>query len=160
VPAAEQTRMSETLLRLLNASLYELNNLARQRDGLKPLLPEDPATAAFMTPAVVALSDVSHYPAPVIFMPQTFAQRQASVFQVTRAPGQVVVYAGCALLIAGVFAMLYIRERRVWVWLEDAPGGAKWTMALSSTRQTMDIDHEFEQLRQQLSAALTAAGNA
>jgi cytochrome c biogenesis protein len=160
VPAAEQTRMSETLLRLLNASLFELNNLARQRDGLKPLLPEDPATVAFMTPAVVALSDVSHYPAPVIFIPHTFEQRQASVFQVTRAPGQVVVYAGCALLIAGVFAMLYIRERRVWVWLEDAPSGAKWTMALSSTRQTMDTDHEFEQLQQQLSAALTAAGNA
>jgi hypothetical protein len=33
-------------------------------------------------------------------------------------------------------------------------------MALSSTRQTMDTDHEFEQLQQQLSTALTAVGNA
>lgn len=160
VPQAEQARMSETLLRLLNASLFELNNLARQREGLAVLLPEDPATAAFMTPAVVALSDVGHYPAPVIFMPQSFEQRQASVFQVTRAPGQTVVYIGCALLILGVFAMLYIRERRVWVWLEEAAGRTQWSVALSSTRQTLDTDHEFDQLRQQLSASLSPSSHA
>ena len=45
---------------------------------------------------------------------------QASVFQVARAPGKNIVYLGCALLILGVFAMLYIRERRVWVWLAPA----------------------------------------
>lgn len=160
VPPAEQARMSETLLRLLNASLFELNNLARQREGLAALLPDDPATAAFMTPAVVALSDVGHYPSPVIFIPQSFEQRQASVFQVTRAPGQTVVYLGCALLIVGVFAMLYIRERRVWVWLQETDERTHWSVALSSTRQTLDTDHEFDQIRQQLSAALAPSSAA
>jgi cytochrome c biogenesis protein len=37
---------------------------------------------------------------------------QASVFQVARAPGKKLVYLGAVLLIIGVFAMLYIRERR------------------------------------------------
>jgi len=76
---------------------------------------------------------------------------QASVFQVTRSPGRIIVYTGCALLILGVFAMLYVRERRVWCWLtEQSPGGAHATMALSSNRKTMEADREFTLLRQRL----------
>jgi cytochrome c biogenesis protein len=67
---------------------------------------------------------------------------QASVFQVARAPGKNVVYLGCALLILGVFAMLYVRDRRLWVWL--APQARQHaTMALSTNRKTMDGDREF-----------------
>ena len=53
----------------------------------------------------------------------------------TRTPGKTLVYLGCLFLIVGVFAMLYVRERRLWVWLEDAPdsGGTRLTTALSST---------------------------
>jgi hypothetical protein len=40
------------------------------------------------------------------------------------------------LLIMGVFAMLYIRERRLWVWLAPAGAdGSRDRMALSSNRQ-------------------------
>ncbi len=65
---------------------------------------------------------------------------QASVFQVARAPGKNIVYLGCALLILGVFAMLYIRERRVWVWLSPQEQGSHALMALSTNRKTMDGD--------------------
>jgi cytochrome c biogenesis protein len=76
---------------------------------------------------------------------------QASVFQVTRSPGHYIVYLGCALLILGVFAMLYVRERRVWVWLgHGQEGGSRATMALSSNRKTLDTDREFAQLKQTL----------
>lgn len=155
VPAAEQEAMSTTLLRILNGSLFELNNLARAQAGLPPLDPEDPRTQAFMSQAVLSLSDVHHYPAPLILMPDSFEQRQASVFQVTRTPGRNVVYLGCVLLIVGVFAMLYVRERRVWVWLQADPatGGAQARMALSSTRQTLDTDAEFDRLRATLLGA-------
>jgi cytochrome c biogenesis protein len=61
---------------------------------------------------------------------------QASVFQVARAPGKNIVYLGCALLILGVFAMLYVRERRLWVWLAPQDTGAQATMALSTNRKT------------------------
>jgi cytochrome c biogenesis protein ResB len=57
-----------------------------------------------------------------VFELKDFTQVQASVFQVARAPGKNIVYLGCALLILGVFAMLYIRERRVWVWLARRGG--------------------------------------
>jgi cytochrome c biogenesis protein len=153
VPEADRERASATLIRILNGTLFELLNVVREHDGLKPLSPDEPSTGAFMTQAVLSLSDANAYPAPFILMPAGFEQRQASVFQVTRTPGRNVVYLGCILLIVGVFAMLYVRERRVWVWVradEAQPGRTALTMALSSTRQTLDTDHEFERLRQTL----------
>ena len=85
---------------------------------------------------------------------------QASVFQVARAPGKNVVYLGCALLILGVFSMLYIRERRVWVWLTPRDGRTHATMALSTNRKTMDGDQEFVQLAQKLIGAPPPKGSA
>jgi cytochrome c biogenesis protein len=84
------------------------------------------------------------------FQLKDFKQVQASVFQVTRSPGRNVVYLGCALLILGIFAMLYVRERRLWVWLTPRGRGSEAAMALSSNRQTMDVDREFAKLRSQL----------
>ena len=53
--------------------------------------------------------------------------------------------------------MLYVRERRVWVWLAPAGGNpdnasdaSYATMALSTNRKTMDGDKEFEMLKTKL----------
>lgn len=159
VPAAERERASEVLIRIVNGTLFELLNLSRERAGLSDL-PTDEATRRFMTQAVLSLSDSFYYPSPVWLDLTGFDQVQASVFQVAKAPGQKVVYLGCLLLILGVFAMLYIRERRLWVWLPTAPQGhepddtpdgprasTRIRAAFSSNRQTMDIDREFEQLK-------------
>ncbi len=148
VPADQRERTSATLVRILNGSLFELLNLSRERAGLAPLPPEQEAARSFMTASVLSLSDAMFYPAPMVLVLEGFTPKQASVFQVTRTPGRKVVYLGCLLLIVGVFAMLYIRERRLWVWLQDDGAGAtRVTMALSSTRQTLDTDREFEQLQ-------------
>ena len=142
------------LVRILNGVLYELAQLSREKAGLKPL-PADAATQTFMTQAVLALSDVPLYPAPFVLSLTDFTQVQASVFQVARAPGKTVVYLGCALLILGVFAMLYVRERRLWIWLEPMEGNPQTTtatMALSTNRKTMDGDKEFDHLKRRLLA--------
>jgi cytochrome c biogenesis protein len=150
VPEAERTRVSEVLLRILNGTLFELYKITRQDAGLPPVEPSA-ATQTFMTQAVLALSDSMFYPAPVLLQLADFKQVQASVFQVTRAPGQKLVYLGAVLLIIGVFAMLYIKERRLWVWIEPTPAGtSRVRMALSCTRNTLDTDQEFEGLRQSL----------
>jgi len=149
VPPAQREQTSGTLIRILNGALFELYNLSRTKAGLPAQSIDDPAVQAFMSRAVLSLSDAMLYPVPVVFMLDSFEQRQASVFQVTRTPGRNVVYLGCVLLIIGVFAMLYIRDRRLWVWLQqDAGGGTRVQMALSSTRQTLDTDREFDRLRQ------------
>ncbi|MGH6638648.1 MAG: cytochrome c biogenesis protein ResB [Polaromonas sp.] len=166
VPEAERNRAAEVLIRILNGVLFELTQMSREQAGLKPLAQDD-KTRGFMSQMVLSLSDAHHYPAPLAFELKDFTQVQASVFQVTRTPGKTIVYLGCAFLILGVFAMLYVRERHVWVWL--APGHADAgnradaghsvpesaesshaTMALSTNRKTMDGDKEFEMLKTKL----------
>ena len=173
VPESERNRAGEVLVRILNGVLFELTEMTREQAGLKPLT-QDGKTQAFMSQMVLSLSDAPHYPAPMAFQLSDFTQVQASVFQVARAPGKTIVYLGCAFLILGIFAMLYIRERRVWVWLApqnhtpadnngDSSGrlGAghsmpesaeksQATMALSTNRKTMDGDKEFEMLKMKL----------
>jgi len=150
VPESERGRISEVLLRILNGSLFELLNLSREGAGDKPLTP-GPEAEAFMTQAVTSLSDSFFYPVPLMFQLTDFTQVQASVFQVARAPGQKLVYLGAALLIIGVFAMLYIRERRLWIWLQPGDeGGTKITAALAPHRRTLEADAEFDRIRQAL----------
>jgi cytochrome c biogenesis protein len=149
VPEAERGRAGEVLVRILSGALFELAQLTREQNRLQPLQPDE-KTQAFMNQAVLALSDANLYPAPVAFQLTDFTQVQASVFQVTRSPGRNIVYLGCALLILGVFAMLYVRERRVWCWLSGNGDGAQATMALSSNRKTMEADREFALLKERL----------
>ena len=152
VPEAERNRAGEMLIRILNGVLFELDAAAREQAGVKPL-PEE-KIQGYMSQSVLALSDAPLYTAPMALMLKDFTQVQASVFQVARAPGKTVVYLGCALLILGVFAMLYVRERRLWIWLAPAgtgpDAGSVAVMALSSNRKTLDADREFEQLKGRL----------
>lgn len=152
VPEAERERAGEVLVRILNGVLFELTQQVRQQAGLKPL-DNDEKTQAFMTQSVFSLSDAQFYPAPVVFMLQDFTQVQASVFQVARAPGKNIVYLGCLFLIIGVFAMLYVRDRRIWIWLTPANGASHANMALSTNRKTMDGDREFTMLADKLIGA-------
>ena len=159
VPEAERDRVSEVLLRILNGALFDLVQIGRERAGLAPL-DTGAATQAFMTQSVLALSDAVFYPAPVMLQLDSFEPVQASVFQVARAPGKTLVYLGAVLLIIGVFAMLYIRERRLWVWLADAPampGRTDLRLAMSTPRRTLDIDADFNALRQELLAGAHGA---
>jgi cytochrome c biogenesis protein len=152
VPEAERARAGAVLVRILNEVLFEMLNLSRESAGLAAL-PGDDKSQAFLTQAVLALSDAHFYPAPVAMMMTDFKQVQASVFQVARAPGKSIVYLGCLFLIVGIFAMLYVRERRLWVWLAPADtGGSHATMAFSVNRRTIDSDREFDNLKDKLLA--------
>ena len=148
VPEAERARAGEMFVRILNGALFELDTVAREQAGVKAMPVAQ--VQAFMSQAVLALSDAPFYPAPMTFLLKDFKQVQASVFQVARAPGQAIVYLGCALLILGIFAMLYVRERRLWVWLSPQGEGSRANVALSSNRKTLDVDREFDQLSARL----------
>ena len=147
VPEADRERTAEVMLRILSGSVGELLGLVRERAGLPPR-PATPEMQRFLGQAVFALGDSFAYPSPLIFTLEDFQQVQASVFQVTRAPGKTLVYLGCVLLMIGVVAMLYIRERRLWIWLGGAAGAQSTavSMALSATRHTLDTDREFDAL--------------
>lgn len=150
VPPQEQEKAAEIFMRILNGSLWELWQVAREKDGLPPLA-GDEKHGRFLQLATNAISDASFYGAPVFLQLNGFEEVKASVLQLTRSPGKNVVYLGCLLLTLGIFAMFYIRERRLWIWLQpDAEGKTQALMALSTQRKTLDFEKEFEALKAQL----------
>jgi cytochrome c biogenesis protein len=150
IPPQEQEKAADIFMKILNGSLWELWQVAREKDGLKAYAPDE-KHGRFLQLATNAFSDSFFYGAPVYLQLQGFEEVKASVFQVTRSPGKKVVYLGCLLLVLGVFSMFYIRERRLWIWIKSEEGGqSRAIMAMSSQRKTLDFEKDFEQLKQQL----------
>ncbi len=155
VPKAEQAKAVELLLRTLEGAFWDLWQIVRERAGLIPNV-ENAANGRFVQSAINALSDSFFYRAPVFLQLDSFNEVKASVFQVTRSPGKKIVYFGSLLLVLGVFAMFYVRERRVWFWLKESEHDAGTTvlMAMSAARRTLDFENEFVQLRHQVGRTL------
>lgn len=152
IPAAEQANAANVFMKILNGSMWDLWQLARENEGL-PVLELNEKRAMFLQLATSALSDAFFYGAPTYLQMTGFEEIKASVFQVTKAPGQNVVYLGCLFLVIGVFSMFYIRERRLWIWIKDGQQGQQGSqaiLALSSQRKTLDFEKEFEVLVAQL----------
>ena len=150
LPEADQEKAADIFMKIFNGSLWELWQVAREKEGMPPVA-MDEKHGRFLQLASDALADVHFYTAPVFLQLQSFEEIKASVFQVTRSPGKNVVYFGCLLLVLGIFAMLYVRERRLWVWVRpQADGSAHAIMAMSTQRRTLDFDKEFEQLKHKL----------
>lgn len=150
IPAADQEKAADIFMKILNGSLWDLWQAAREKEGLKPLVADD-KYARFLQLATNAYADAFFYGSPVYLQLKEFNEIKASVLQVTRSPGKKVVYLGCLLLVIGIFAMLYIRERRLWVWIKRESGGrVQALMAMSTQRKTLDFDKEFGRLKDQL----------
>jgi len=154
IPAAEQEKAAAIFMKMLNGALWELWQVARAKHGDAPSEASE-ANGRFLQLATNALSDSFLYGAPVYLQLDEFDEVKASVLQLTRSPGKNVVYFGCILLVAGVFAMFYIRERRVWIWVKDGPdgAGASALMAMSTQRKTLDFEREFDDLKTKLPQA-------
>lgn len=150
VPEAERERAAEIYLRVLQGAAWEAWQYQRLGAG-QARLELTPERARFVQDALNALSDSFHYGVPLYLQLREFDEVKASVFQMTRSPGKNMVYAGCLLLVLGVFSMLYIRERRAWFAL--APGGSV-LFGMACNRRTLDFEHEFARHRAALERAL------
>ncbi|KQR84879.1 cytochrome C biogenesis protein ResB [Burkholderia sp. Leaf177] len=154
VPKGEQEKAAGLLLRMLEGATWDLWQISRAQNGM-PEAQADAKNTQFVQSSINALSDSFLYGSPVFLQLDSFKQIQASVFQLTRAPGKKVVYLGSALLVLGIFSMFYVRERRLWFWLKDsATGGTSVLMAMSTARRTLDFEKEFAQTRDAIGAAL------
>ncbi|MDB5806106.1 MAG: cytochrome C-type biosis transrane protein [Betaproteobacteria bacterium] len=150
VPAPERERAADMFLSLLNGATWEAWQVSREKAGL-PRLTADASTGRFVQDSLNAISDSFFYGSPVYFHLNAFDEVQASVFQLTRSPGKKIVYIGALLLVTGIFSMLYIRERRLWLLVK--PDG-RALLALSSQRRSLGLDDEFERHRNALAAVL------
>lgn len=149
IPPAEQEKAATIFMKMLNGTMWELWQVAHEHNGLAPVEASEPH-GRFLQLATNALSDSFFYGAPVYLQLDDFVEVKASVLQVTRSPGKKVVYLGCLLLVAGVFAMFYIRERRLWIWIRGENGSSTALMAMSTQRKTLDFEREFDDLKTKL----------
>ncbi|MHB8824320.1 MAG: cytochrome c biogenesis protein ResB [Thiobacillus sp.] len=145
IPEAEREKAVGTYLRILELAAFEALQLANQQAGLPAPLSDD-ASGWLVRDTLNSISDMFVYGAPVYLQLMSYDEVKASGLQLTRSPGQNVVYLGSLLLTLGVFFMLYVRERRVW--LRIKPGHA--LLAMSSAKQTIDFEKEFTQHAQAL----------
>gem|GEM_PF-18063 len=111
VPRPDQPKAARLFWQMLNGTTWELWQLSREQAGEAPA-PDNAHTQRFVADAMNAMSDNFLYGMPVYCQLDAFTQVQASVLQVTRAPGKNLVYPGCALLVMGLFMMLWRRPSR------------------------------------------------
>jgi cytochrome c biogenesis protein len=138
IPKAEQKQATDTFLRILELSSFEALKLANARANQAPPS-ADQATGFFVRDSLNAFSDLFFYGAPVYLQLESFDQVQASGLQMTRSPGKNLVYFGSVLLVLGIFAMLYVRERRAWILVKTGTA----LFAYAAPRKTVDSEQEF-----------------
>lgn len=90
IPPAQQEKAADLFMKILNGSIWDLWQVAREKQGLKPAEDND-KHARFLQLSTSALADAFFYTAPVYLQLQGFEEIKASVFQVTRSPGKKVV---------------------------------------------------------------------
>lgn len=146
VPAEERDRFLGFAVPMIQLSLTRLRDLDLMQRSLDPIDYQGengPRETQWLQQALLALSSLPEYPAPILLSMTSFDHIEASVFQVARSPGQNTVYLGCLFLIIGVFSMFYIRDRRIWVWVQPDGTGSHWLAAMTSQRRNLDFDREF-----------------
>lgn len=145
VPEPERDKAAGTYLRILELASFEALQIANRQASL-PVPASDDVTGWLVRDTLNSMSDLFVYGAPIYLQLMQYDEVKASGLQLTRSPGKNVVYFGSLLLTLGVFFMLYVRERRVW--LRIRPGHA--LLAMSSAKHTIDFEKEFAQHAQAL----------
>lgn len=147
VPTAQRQFASEAYIKLLHNALQTLyiDVLKNTGDEASGGLSED--QAQFLDDAITALAAIPNYGAPFFIQLDDFEQRQASGLLIARSPGKTLVYPGFALLLAGVFLLFYIAQRRIWIELTNTDDGrVQVLMAGESNRLQAEFRTEFEQI--------------
>ena len=156
VPEAERDKIAETIIQVLQASMFEGLNIRRAQEGL-PARELNQNTAQYIRLCLYSLSEYRLFGSPVMVELHGFDLKQASGLQATRSPGQWWVYLGSVMLVLGTLAMAFIRERRIWLHITpNAIGGNTITMAMSSTRRTFDYQQHWAQIKQAMQTETTS----
>jgi cytochrome c biogenesis protein len=150
IPEAEREKAAQTYIKIIHAAAFEAYKISLERADKQLVL--DESTEVFMQDSLNAISDLFFYEAPFYLQLTSFEHREASGLQLTRSPGKNLVYFGSLLLVLGIFAMIYIRERRIWFLIKPHDGKVLFTM--SANRKSRDFDIEFGKYSNQLHHAL------
>ena len=150
VPEKEREKAVSTYLKILELAAFEAWQAANTQAQLPPPKADD-TSGWLVRDSLNSISDIFIYGAPVYLQLMQYDEVKASGLQLTRSPGQNVVYFGSVLLVLGVFFMLFVQERRIW--LRVKPGSALFAMA--GAKHTIDFENEFIKHKQAIDTLAT-----
>lgn len=151
VPEKEREMVAQTYIKMISVAAYEAYNMGLAANK-KPLLVGGVKAEALLRDSLNSFSDMFFYGSPYFLQLEQFEHKEASGLQLTKSPGQKWVYLGSVLLVMGIFAMMYIRERRIWLLLK--PSANQVLFAMASNRRNLDFEQEFNLYREQLKSVL------
>ena len=154
VPDGQRETAKQAYVKLLERILWEIysTSLLTVADaGSSDFTPEQ---IQYFEEVVQAVAVLHLYGSPFLVEIVDFEHVEASGLQITRTPGKPIVYLGFALLICGVFLMLYIPNRRIWCHITDTPQGNQILLAGQQLRHPHDFSLEFRGFSEQISALL------
>lgn len=155
VPKEQQSSAAKAYIKMLGLAAFEAYNIGLESLN-NDLLAADKSSETLVLDSLSAFSDLFYFGSPYYFQLEDYQHKQASGFQLTRSPGQFWVYLGSCLLVLGIFAMLYIKERRIWLLL--TPESNQMRFAMSSNRKNLDFDQEYAVYQKQLAALVEQNG--
>lgn len=142
----KQAEASKAYMTILHTSLRTVYQEMLRQEGHADKVTE--ADWDFLDDSIMAIDKISAYGSPWFIQPTGFKHIEASGLQITRSPGQSVVYSGSAMLVLGVFLLFYVAHRRIWVWLKPIENNqTEIVVAGSSNRNQPEFERYFEHLQ-------------
>lgn len=146
VPEEKRNEAISSYIKVVQGVLGTLYVDLLAEEGVDVAAGIEEAQARYFDDAINAISLLGPYGSPMYLRLQQYEHVEATGLQITRAPGQNVVYLGCVMLMAGVFFMFYLHHRRLWLRIEERDGKTHILFAAAAHRERGEFDREFEQL--------------
>jgi cytochrome c biogenesis protein len=147
VPAEKRDEALSSYIKVVQGVLATLYVDLLREEGVDVAAGISEAQALYFDEASNAISLLGPYGSPLYLRLQSYKHIEATGLQITRSPGQSIVYLGCVMLMAGIFFMFYVHHRRLWLRIEEHEGKTHILFAAAAHRERSDFDNEFEQLR-------------
>ncbi|MCU7834721.1 MAG: cytochrome c biogenesis protein ResB [gamma proteobacterium symbiont of Taylorina sp.] len=155
VPEDKRESVMDSYFKVLQTILGTVYLEVLQQEGVDISSNITPAQEQYYDDMVNTMGVLANYNSPVYLQIKSFEHKQASGFQITKAPGKDLVYLGCILLCIGIVLMFYVAHKRIWIIIEpyntdEDKQGAKLLIAGSGDRHQKDFAKEFQALSQLL----------
>lgn len=151
VPEDKRQLVSDSYFKVLQTILGTVYLEVLQKEGVDINNNITPAQEQYYDDMVNTMGILANYRAPFFLQIKSFEHKEASGFQITKAPGKDLVYLGCILLCIGIVLMFYVAHKRIWVIIEPADDDkASILVAGTGDRHQKEFAREFQSLSQLL----------
>lgn len=155
VPVEKREEVVQIYIRILQQLLGEVYFSVLEDEGVAVDQNLEMPLARYFDDATTAIGVLGPYGTPAYLQLKSFEHKQASGLQIAKAPGKMLVYPGCAMLILGVFFMFYLPQRRMWVWIEPGVEQTKVLLSATAVRNRLDFGKEYEKIEDHFRRVLT-----